>query len=29
MTAGPSVVTIQRSDKAFESTGCEAWTRVG
>jgi len=28
-SAGPSVVTIQRSDKAFESTGCEAWIRVG
>ncbi len=28
-SAGPSVVTIQKTDKAFNTSGCEAWTKVG
>jgi hypothetical protein len=28
-SAGPSVVTIRKTDRMFESTGCNEWTRVG
>jgi hypothetical protein len=28
-SAGPSVVTIHKTDKMFQTTGCDEWTRVG
>ena len=27
-SSGPSVVTIKSTDKVFEDSGCEDWTRV-
>jgi hypothetical protein len=28
-SAGPSVVTIRKTDAAFETSGCNEWTKVG
>ena len=28
VTAGPSVVTVKKTDKLFKTSGCEDWTRV-